>query len=80
MTVYRYQALHLPEGSPPAWKTSLPATWQAMSPMVMQPLTPFPHFGYQGMPSANFSYPVNVGCHAVYPMAYGHVQMPSLTF
>ena len=71
------------QGSPPAWKTSLPATWQPISPMVVQPLTPFHYpmiFGYQGMPSANFSYPVNVGCHALYQMAYGHVQMPSLTF
>ena len=71
------------QGSPPAWKTRLSATWQPMSPMVRQPLTPFHYpmiFGYQGMPSANFSYPVNVRCHALYPMAYGHVQMSSLTF
>ena len=71
------------QGPCATWMTSLPATRQPVPPMIMQPSTLFHHpiiLGYQGMPPENFSYPVNVGCHALYQMAYGHVQMPSVTF
>ena len=71
------------QGPPLAWQTSLPATWQPFPPMTMQPF-PTLHYpmisAYQGMPSANFSYPVNVGCHGLYPVTYGHMQLPSPTF
>ena len=71
------------QGPPFALQTSLPATWQPVPPMTMQPF-PSCHypmiFGYQGMPLANFTYPVNVGCHGLYPVTYGHMQMPSPIF
>ena len=65
------------QGPPPAWKTSLLATWQPVLPMTMQPFASFHYpmiFGYQGMPPANFCYPVNVGGHGLYPVTYGHMQ------
>ena len=71
------------QGPPLAWQTSVPATWQPLPPMTMQPFPSFHYpmiFGYQGMPPANFSYPANVGCHGLYPVTYGHMQMPSPTF
>ena len=71
------------QGPPLAWQTSLPATWQPVPPMTMQPFPSFHYpmiFGYQGMPPANFSCPVNVGYHGLYPVTYGHMQMPSPTF
>ena len=71
------------QGPPLAWQTSLPATWQPLQPMTMQPFPSFHYLmicGYQGMPPANLSYPANIGCHGLYPVIYGHMQMPSPTF
>ena len=71
------------QGPPLTWQTSLPATWQPVPSMTTQPFPSFHYpmiFGYQGMPPANFTYPVNVGCHGLYSVTYGHMQMPSPTF
>ena len=71
------------QGPPLAWQTSLPATWQPVPPMTMQLFPSFHYpmiFGYQEMPPANFSCTVNVGYHGLYPVTYGHMQMPSPTF